>query len=230
MANTELPGGERPHMSNSKRFALEYDIDSVGPGGVAAVELWGTKDRGATWTRWGTDDDKQSPYEVTVDEEGVFGFRIVIVSKTGLASPAPQAGDLADLWVGVDTTPPTAQFSSVAYGEGEFAGRLDIRWEAADTRLGSRPVTLSFSERAAGPWTTIASGLPNSGQYYWPVDAQVPKKIYLRLDVRDEVGNTANHQLSEPISLEGLTPAGRIKGVHSARNLIRGATPTSERR
>ena len=209
----ELPNGERPRMTNSKRFELDYAIDSAGPGGVKEVELWMTTDRGATWTRWGIDQDQTSPFEVELESEGIYGFRIVIVSNSGLASPKPQPGEPADLWVGVDVTPPTAQIASVAYGEGAHVGELEIRWEAEDARLGSRPVTLSFAEAPDGPWTTIAAGLPNTGQYYWLVDSRVPKKIILRLEVRDEADNTASHQLAERISLEGLNPGGRIRGV-----------------
>jgi hypothetical protein len=208
----DLPGGERPRMTNSKRFALEYDIESAGPGGVSEVELWMTRDRGASWSKYGSDADKQSPFDVTVTDEAIYGFRIVIVSKSGLASSAPRPGELADLWIGVDTTPPRVQLSSISFGEGAEAGKLDIRWEADDSRLGPRPVTLMYAENASGPWNTVAAGLPNSGQYYWPMAGIVPKRALLRIEVRDEAGNLGNYQLNEPINLQGLNPAGRIRG------------------
>jgi hypothetical protein len=208
----DLPGGERPRMTNSKRFALDYDIESAGPGGVAEVELWMTRDRGSSWTKYGSDVDKQSPFDVTVADEAIYGFRVVIVSKSGLASSAPRPGELADLWIGVDTTSPRVQLTSISFGEGAEAGKLDIRWEADDTRLGSRPVTLMYAESAAGPWNTVAAGLPNSGQYYWPMAGIVPKRALLRIEVRDEAGNLGTYQLNEPINLQGLNPAGRIRG------------------
>jgi len=200
-------------MSASRKFALEYDIESAGPGGVADVELWMTSDRGATWTKFGTDADKASPYEVEVAADGIYGVRIVVISGSGLASTAPRPNDPADLWIGVDTTRPTAQFSSVSYGEGAKAGQLDIRWIADDQRFGPRPITLSYAETSAGPWTTIASGLPNTGQYYWSVDALVPKKVVLRIEARDEAGNSAQHELTDSINLQGLTPSARVKGL-----------------
>ncbi len=212
----DLPGGERPRMTNTKRFALEYDIESAGPGGVAEVELWMTRDRGASWTKHSSDADKQSPFDVTVAEEAIYGFRIVIVSKSGLASSAPRPGDLADLWIGVDTTPPRTQLTSISFGEGPEAGKLDIRWEADDARLGPRPVSLMYAENAAGPWNTVAAGLPNSGQYYWPMAGIVPKRALLRIEVRDEAGNLGTYQLSEPINLQGLNPAGRIRAFAPA--------------
>ncbi|MFO0869402.1 MAG: hypothetical protein U0935_10770 [Pirellulales bacterium] len=220
----DLPGGERPRMTNSKKFALEYDIDSAGPGGVSDVELWQTRDRGATWTRQATDEDRRSPFDVQVDSEGVFGFRIVIVSKSGLASSSPRSGDPADLWVGVDCSPPQVQLTSVSFAEGEEAGKLDIRWEANDMRLGARPITLLYAEKDSGPWTTIAAGLPNNGQYYWSVAGQIPPRALLRIEARDEAGNLGSYQTLDPINLQGLNPAGRIRGFTPASPPPSGAT------
>ena len=107
-------------------------------------------------------------------------------------------------------------------GKGALPANFDIRWDAHDQNMGTRPVSLSFSEKADGPWTTIASGLPNGGQFYWAVDSRVPKKIFVRLEVRDEAGNATQNQTPQAISLEGLTPGGRIKAVHTSKNLMLG--------
>ncbi|MBC8357048.1 MAG: hypothetical protein H8E66_34185 [Planctomycetes bacterium] len=210
---TELPPGERARMTNSLHFQLDYELDSVGPEGVDEVQLWGTTDYGQSWVRWSLDEDLHSPLDVQVEREGIYGLRVVIVGRNGLATPAPHTGDLADIWVGVDTTRPTARISSAIYGEGGHAGELDIRWEVMDESIGDHAITLLFSEQPAGPWTTIAAGLPNTKQYYWSVDPNTPRQIYLRLEVRDEAGNATEHQLVEPISTTGLVPKAFIRSV-----------------
>ncbi len=210
---TALPPGERARMTNSLHFQLDYELDSVGPEGVDEVQLWGSTDYGQTWVRWSLDEDLRSPLDVQVEREGIYGLRVVIVGRNGLATPAPHTGDLADIWVGVDTTRPIARISSASYGEGVHAGELDIRWEVVDESIGDRAITLLFSDQPAGPWTTIAAGLPNTKQYYWSVDPNTPRQIYLRLEVRDEAGNTAEHQLVEPISTTGLVPKAFIRSV-----------------
>jgi hypothetical protein len=218
-----MPRGERPHMTNSTRFQLDYDVDSVGSAGVAEVQLWATHDDGESWRLWGTDDDMQSPFDVAVREEGIFGFRVVIISRNGLSGRKPRTGDLADIWVGVDTTPPTAELVSATYGQGSRAGHLCIRWKAADDYLDPRPISLLFAETAEGPWTAIASAMPNDGDYAWPADPQLPTEIYLRLEVRDEAGNVTVEQLSEPIHLDGLAPKARIRGVKPLKDMDREA-------
>jgi hypothetical protein len=210
--SVEPPTAQRPRLTNSRRFSLDYDVQTVGPEGLSAVELWGTSDGGRTWTKWGVDPDKASPFDVEVNHEAVYGFRIVVVGKNGLATTTPQAGEAADIWVGVDLTRPTAKLTGAMYGQGEAAGKLDIRWQASEQNLGSRPISLAIGDRPDGPFTPIAAGLPNTGQYFWEYDPRSPRQIYLRLEVRDEAGNVAIDQLSEPIKVEGLEPKGQIRG------------------
>src|SRR5262245_9304532 len=213
----------RPRLTNTRRFSLEYDIQSVGPEGVQAVELWGTNDGGRMWTKWGTDPDKVSPFDVEVSREAAYGFRIVVVGKNGLATAAPQPGDAADIWVSVDLTRPMAKLTGAVYGQGAAAGKLDIRWQADDPHLGSRPVTLSICDRPDGRFTPIATGLPNTGEYFWEYDPRSPRQIFLRLEVRDDAGNVAIDQLTEPIRVEGLEPKGQIRGFKPAGDNNRGS-------
>lgn len=205
--------GELPRMTRAMRFHLEYSIDAIGPSGVEKVELWITRDQGRNWQRLSIDEDRESPLLVEVEREGLYGFRVVIVAKNGLASPAPRSGDPAELWVAVDRTEPRAEITAAAYGTGVRSGQLDIRWNAIDEFLGPRPVTLLISEQKEGPWATIAAGLPNTGQYFWRADARVPDKFYLRLEVRDGAGNRTAVQTREPIASAGLIPKGRIQGI-----------------
>ena len=224
--SVDTPSGQQPRLTNSKRFSLDYDVQSVGPEGLAAVELWGTTDGGHTWIKWGSDPDKTSPFDVEVNHEASYGFRIVIVGKSGLATGSPQPGDAADIWVGIDLTRPAAKLTGAAYGQGDAAGKLDIRWQATDANLGSRPVTLAIGDHPDGPFTPIAVGLPNSGQYFWEYDPRSPRQIFLRLEVRDDAGNVAIDQLTEPIKVEGLEPKGRIRGFNVGPENIRGAFRT----
>ena len=208
-----LPLGERPHMVNSRLFELEYDIDSVGPSGIGRVELWGTRDGGTTWRSFTLDNDRRSPLLVNVDDEGVYGFRVVVSNGAGFGGKPPQTGDLPDLWVGVDLTRPLARIISAQQGvEGE-AGHLIVSWQADDNRLAARPVSLSFSESRTGPWLPIASGLENTGRYAWPIDQRTPPRFYLRLEVRDEAGNLGVHEMDEPITIDQSRPRIRIRDI-----------------
>ena len=172
-----------------------------------------TSDVGRSWRQLTTDADRQSPIDVQVDQEGIYGFRLVLVAANGLSGPTPRSGDLADMWIAVDETSPQAELTSARYGQGLQAGKLEILWEAQDRFLSERPVTLQYSESATGPWTTIAAGLPNSGHFYWPLDPSAPKQVYLRLEVRDLAGNVDADQTDVPVNLEALIPKGFLRSL-----------------
>ncbi len=199
--------------SNSTHFQLEYEIDAVGPEGVKSVELWMTSDGGKNWRRWTTDDDLRSPMDVAVEGEGIFGFRIVVISNEGLRTRSPRRNDPADMWVNVDTTEPDARITAAPYGRDAEAGKLLIQWSANDANLALRPIKLMYSPRPAGPWTTIEEGVRNNGQFAWKPGTEIPDRIYLRLEARDTAGNIGTHQLDRPIDVSGLIPRGHIRGI-----------------
>ncbi|MEM7560813.1 MAG: hypothetical protein AAF394_16950, partial [Planctomycetota bacterium] len=62
-------------------FRLDYSIEALGGGKLSEIELWGTEDGGRTWQQWGTDPDRQSPFDVQVGNDGLFGFRMVVVGN-----------------------------------------------------------------------------------------------------------------------------------------------------
>jgi hypothetical protein len=212
-SHPNVPDGQQPSFTIKKRFKLDYDSDNIPVEDIAAVELWGTHDGGKSWLKWGADPDRQSPFEIEVEQEGAFGFRILLVHRNGMAGHVPRSGDSADIWVGVDATLPVAKFGSVAYGKGANSGQLQIQWTASDEWLASRPITLSYATDPQGPWSPIAAGLANTGQYFWRVEPSVPRRVYLRLEARDQAGNVADDRLPEVIELEGLIPQGRIRGI-----------------
>ncbi|WP_145281903.1 hypothetical protein [Rosistilla oblonga] len=203
---------DTPRVTRSKQFSLDYEVESVGNGGVEAVELWGTRDGGQTWQRWNADPDKQSPFDIEVSKEGIVGFRIVIVAANGLTTPRPVSGDPADIYVLVDTTAPQTRVTGATYGDESYTGSLIIDYACNDENFGPRPISLAFSDSLDGPWTTIATGLANTGRYIWPADPQLPREIYLRVEATDKAGNVGVHALDVPISVQGLSPQGRING------------------
>jgi len=211
-ANT-LPDGERPRMVNSRLFELEYDVEAVGPSGIARVELWASRNGGRTWEYHSTDDDNQSPLLVKVDEEGVYGFKVVIASGAGLGGQPPRPGDLPDVTIGVDLTKPVAQILAADQGTGPETGKLVVTWDARDAMLAPRPITLCYGESPGGPWVPIATDLANTGRYVWAIPRDLPSGVYLRLEVRDEAGNVGVHETSQTVTLDRSRPAGHIRDV-----------------
>jgi len=217
-ATSRAPSGttrsidQKPYHSSSKAFSLDYSVDQHGGSQVTAVELWGTADQGQLWELWGTDPDGKTPFDIAVEAEGLFGFRMVLVGANGMTANRPRNGDNADAWIFVDTKVPSARLVSAVYGRGNESGSLVLEFSAQDEQFSDRPIKLSYSEVPTGPWTTIVSGYENSGRYVWRADPNLPARVYLQIEAFDQAGNIGVHRLELPVDIEGLAPRGRIQG------------------
>jgi hypothetical protein len=196
----------------SRAFNLDYSVEALGGTTLSEVELWGSEDSGRSWQQWGTDPDRQSPFDVRVGNDGLFGFCMVVVGGNGVVSNRPKSGDEADVWIQVDTILPTAKITRAVYGEGPEEGMLVISYQCQDEMLVDRPIALSYSERVEGPWSLIATGLENTGRYAWRPDPNIPQQIYLRVTAVDKAGNIGQHALNAAINTRALAPRGRIQG------------------
>jgi len=223
-------GGMAARMVNSRTFDVEYDLQAIGPWGVAKVELWGTHNGGRTWQSYGVDPDNRSPIRVTVPGAGVYGFRILVDGANGVSATSPRAGDTPELVVTVDLQPPTVELLAANLGQGNQVDQLLIRWTATDTNLEPRPIGLFYSTFPNGPWSTIAAGLENTGVYTWRLERHIPDRFYLRLEARDTAGNLATYQPSTPITLARPQPTGRLRGVRSVRAASTPMPPTNKGR
>lgn len=216
-SDTKTDDNVRPVYGKFRRFQLDYGVEALGSGSIDEAQLWMTSDGGRTWNMWGKDPDRQSPVDVEVTEDGLYGFRVVIVSDNGLSGPRPNSGEPADIWVAVDSRAPLVRFIGTANGQGIQTGQLVIRWQAEDAHLPPRPIKLSYAATSQGPWHVIAKDLANTGEYTWRPGPAIPKKVFLRVVVRDEAGNENQAMNVTAVDLTGLAPRGRIRSVHEIR-------------
>lgn len=203
----------KPMHSSSKAFDLDYSIVNDPGAPIASVELWGTLDQGKTWERWGTDEDRESPFEIEVETDGLFGFSMVIVGSNGLASRRPLPGTLADAWIQVDTNTPRVRILTALAGKGPEAGSLVIEYQAIDDHFIDRPINLFFCETPQGPWTPITQGAKNAGRFVWAGDTHLPEKVFLKLQATDAAGNVGEHVLDLPVDVQSAAPRGKIQGL-----------------
>jgi hypothetical protein len=207
------PNPGEPLLVNARTFDVEYDLQEVGPWGVAKVELWGTQDNGKTWQSYGIDPDNRTPVRVTAPNGGTFGFRILVEGANGVSAPPPHSGAEPELIVNVDLQPPVAKILAAEPGEGNLSDHLRIRWQADDDNLDARPIGLFYSSLPNGPWSTVAAGLENTGSYVWRIERHVPGRFYLRLEARDTAGNVATYQTPEPLALDRPQPTGTLRNI-----------------
>lgn len=203
------------YFANTTRVLLDYQIEQTGPSGVGRIEFWMTRDLGRTWQKLGHDLKRKSPAELDLPGEGVFGITMIVCNGRGLGGGPPASGDDPEMWLEVDTTPPTADLTGVGNAPD---GSLHIAWRAADHNLGEEPIDLYYSANRNGPWQPIAKGLKNTGGYRWTPTPDAGAQGYFRLVVHDMAGNTSVSETSQQGTSLGdqSRPRGRLLGVSTA--------------
>jgi hypothetical protein len=194
--------GNPLHLMRAQSFSWEYSFnvpeDLQGP---FRVELWSTRDGGNSWERIAVDTDTKSPIDVEFSGEGLFGCRLEIVRDVPGIPIAPRAGESPSTWIGIDTTPPQATSLDVVTVKNSDFDAFEIHYSFEDPLTIPDRVRLSYSPHRSGPWATIASDQPTSGQYSWKPHRSLPSRVYVRIEMPDAAGNVGESITQEPITL-----------------------------
>lgn len=200
-------------LVNNTKFALGYQLQDVGPSGVARVELFITQDDGAHWWRYGEDEDRSSPFDVEVPIEGVYGFTMRVKSGAGLALDPPRNGDKPEISVIVDQSPPEVKLISIQPAVGAQGAQVVIRWSIADENPSPIPVSVLYAAEREGPWIPITGWQVDEGHLAWRVTPQIPPRVYIRIDARDAAGNTSSVTSEAPAAVDLSRPSARIVDI-----------------
>ena len=188
-------------MINSKRITLNYELKDVGALGVAGVELWCTQDT-RTWQRGEIIAQTNHSFTVEVKDEGLYGFTLLARNGSGAGKEPPKPGDQPQVWVSVDVTKPAVQITALEMTHAGKAPTLTIRWTAKHKDLAPQPISLAYSQEPEGPWTPIAAGLDNSGEYEWQPTGALPPHLYVRVEAADRHGNVGAAQTANPLRID----------------------------
>lgn len=200
-------------LVNSTRFAIEYDVEELGKSGLSSVALYYLNPRNYTWEYYGEDEDRESPFLVEVDGEGIYGISLVAKNGAGLGSEPPAPGERPQIWIEVDLTPPETTLYPPEPGRGTMAGLLNIAWGVQDRNLASKAVSIYYAETASGPWTPIVEEIANTGRYQWKIPEEVPYKFYVRLEAKDRAGNVGRAETDRPVIVDLSRPRLKIRNV-----------------
>ena len=103
---------------------------------------------------------------------------------------------------------------AVVVGNGADKGKLTVNWSAFDKNPTPMPITLSYAEKADGPWKAFAEKLPNNGRYVWSMPTEgIPYQFLVRVEAADLAGNVGEAITPDLIKVNLSTPKVRILNV-----------------
>jgi hypothetical protein len=211
-------------FTNQREARLRFEVAKLGPSGLGGVDVYLTTDDGRTWQRAPLKPPATLPLAgrarlrgtvvVPLEREGVVhGFYVVAHSGAGLGKGGPRPGDVPQIRVEVDTTPPQAKLFQPRPDPARRE-RLLLTWEASDKNLTADPASLEWAARPEGPWAQIGvAQLPHTGSYSWDVPPGVPPEVYVRLSVRDAAGNVTVTRTEVPVPTDFCEPEVRVLGL-----------------
>jgi hypothetical protein len=200
-------------LTNKTHVALQYQIDNLGPSGISKVEVWMTEDEGQAWHRLCEDPNKKSPVKIDLPGDGVYGLTLVVTNGNGAGFGPPAKGEAPDFRIEVDTSKPVGQLLPLQVGTGADAGICIISWNASDKNLKPEPIDLDFANSADGPWVSIVHGLRNDGSYRWSMPSGLSGRIFVRMTVGDQAGNTTTCLPHEPLVIDVAKPKAHVIGI-----------------
>jgi hypothetical protein len=210
----ETPAPASPLLVNTRAIALDFKVSKSGTSKVTAVELWTTRDGGATWVKTDRMTGCQSPFRTRLWSEGEYGFRMVFESESGMRTAEPKRGDRPDVRVELDTTPPRVKLSHpVAAFQ---SGKVRLSWQAGDPHLDSGFIRLEYSNDGKD-WLPILvradPKLPLISAFDWAPPAGTPPRVMIRVTARDTAGNYTTATSSDPVTIDLVAPEGKVTGV-----------------
>jgi hypothetical protein len=228
-SRADLP---KPHFTNEQQVTIDYEIEKQGPSGVSKVEVYLTQDDGKNWMKWqdlsrNTEEGPAALAPTTTlpvplrfpEREGMYGFRIVPYSGSQLCGGVPQAGEVPELRIQLDKTPPYVELYKPE-ADSRDANVLILQWRATDPFMADQPINLYWSENPNGEWKSVTAGaaggdgaLSNTGRFAWTLPPNMPLKVYLRITATDKAGNVGEAVTPQPIVVDMHKPIGRVKGI-----------------
>jgi len=232
------PSMNRPDLPpvfhcNEPQVTVEYEIERQGPSGVSRVDVYVSQDEGRTWMDWQhltRNDFSQGAGQPTAtlpvtlrlpDRDGHFWYRLVPISGAELSAGPPRSGDLPDVRIQVDRTPPVVELFS-PQPDARDTNALILSWKASDPNLAPTPVRIYWSETSTGEWKSVTpsgaagldgASLPASGKYTWVLPPGTPIKVFLKAVAVDQAGNSGEAVTPQPILIDLLKPSGKVRGL-----------------
>ena len=206
-----------------RQVAIDFEVERKGPSGVKRIQVFITPDDGRTWYSYYVTDQTTSPMQLPLpEEEGLYGFRLVLFSGADQSLGPPHSGDPPDIRLQVDRTKPKVAIYPPTIAPGQ-PNALVLNYAVSDAHLDAASVKLFWSVQPQGKWEPIGAGNPRASsidrnlkdlkECTWSLPADLPDRVYLRLTATDLAGNEGEFVTRDPVTVDLHKPTARIKSV-----------------
>lgn len=178
----------QPAIVHAPDFDIEYHVNEAALP-LESVRLWYTTDQGATWTEYGRDEDRISPFRFRSPGEGHYGFFFVLTNGAGPSSEPPVSGTAPQQTALVDYTPPLVQLHQARSVGGTGEATVQLRWTAVDGLFGPRPIEVWYGTSLEDTnLRATEQPMANTGRYDWRLPPGMSGSVAVRVTATDRAG------------------------------------------
>jgi hypothetical protein len=196
--------------------------------GATPIKIEYSSDNGLTWNTIAASTANSGTYSWSVPSIDTVNA-LVRVTATDVVSHATAATSATNF--AIDTAPPTLTLTNLTGGQYIKGGVSNpITWSGSDLHATATPISLYYSTDGGSTWTTIATGVSNSGTYSWSTPSINSNSVRLKVGMADSAGNTSSDASSTSLTVDSVAPVislGAIAGpYHNGQVVAVGFTLT----
>jgi RNA polymerase sigma factor (sigma-70 family) len=181
---------------SSRSLKIPVRVDPESRDQIAGISLLVSEDNGETWEQIDIQPATAKHFDFKAPRDGTYWFIVQTLDRQGRLAPENLNRVMPSLGVCVDTTPPVA--SLIANGRrilGLTLVDMHMSWTVSDANLDGGTLALEWAEKSKGPWHSIGTGATISSNHQrsrectMTLPEYLPKRIHVRLRVKDKAGN-----------------------------------------
>ncbi len=144
--------------------------------------------------------------------QGIRTLRLWVIDSSGYVSASSR-----DITLVYDTVAPTLNFSTLDNGPSLRGGTThNLQWNTNEINPATNTLTIEWSANNGSTWSSLATGVANTGTYSWTAPSINTSQGLFRLTVVDSAGNSGSVTSSQNITIDSTVPAAPSIALASA--------------
>ncbi|MDQ7778520.1 MAG: hypothetical protein RDV41_02275, partial [Planctomycetota bacterium] len=196
----------------SESVEIPFTAQDEGAAGLARIDVYRYEFEGKAWRRFESIPALSSGAYTIRGGDGKYGLTFVGTDAAGNCGKTPESEADIQCLVSISRNPPDVVVVSPKENEVVKGGATySVRWRCESSLVKEGGVSIEVSTDGGVSWKSIATGLPNSGEYGWDVPSvQKFSDCSLRIHVTDQYSRR-NSVVSEKFSIVSGPPGSKSR-------------------
>jgi hypothetical protein len=212
-----------PAVTANNEIDVAVNVNDAGPSGLSSVQLWMSRDDGATWVEGPMiTETPMKSIHVKASNDGYYRLALVSIDQAGNSSALPRGKADDQFIMLVDSVKPVISLPSAngitdadkagptarrAYKAGD---RVQVQFIIKEVKLADNPVSIYLQTDPAKGWTELGKNLPADAAFRFELPKIATKNARLKITAVDVAGNLGEAVAAETFSIDTEVGSGDV--------------------